>query len=85
MQAIAHDTLDRNSGTRITYVAAEQFMNELISSIGERTVADFRRRYREVDLLLIDDVHFLKGRKEQLRKSSSTHSMRSTRAAVRLF
>jgi chromosomal replication initiator protein len=64
MQAIAHDTLDRDPGTRITYVAAEQFMNELISSIGERTVADFRRRYREVDLLLIDDVHFLKGRKE---------------------
>jgi chromosomal replication initiator protein len=64
IQAIAHDTLDRNSGTRITYVAAEQFMNELISAIGERTVADFRRRYREADLLLIDDVHFLKGRKE---------------------
>src|SRR5256714_15688057 len=37
MQAIAHDTLDRNSGTRITYVAAEQFMNELISSIMDRT------------------------------------------------
>lgn len=64
MQAIAHETIKRNQSTRITYVAAEQFMNELISSIGERTVADFRRRYREVDLLLIDDVHFLKGRKE---------------------
>src|SRR5882762_2166981 len=64
IQAIAHDTLERNSGTRITYVAAEQFMNELISAIGERAVPDFRRRYREADLLLIDDVHFLKGRKE---------------------
>ena len=64
MQAIAHETLERNPSTRITYVAAEQFMNELISSIGDRTVIDFRRRYREVDLLLIDDVHFLKGRKE---------------------
>ncbi|MEO8908974.1 MAG: chromosomal replication initiator protein DnaA [Gemmatimonadaceae bacterium] len=64
MQAIAHETLKRNSETRITYVAAEQFMNELISSIGDRTVSDFRRRYREADLLLIDDVHFLKGRKE---------------------
>ncbi|MEO8911131.1 MAG: chromosomal replication initiator protein DnaA [Gemmatimonadaceae bacterium] len=64
MQAIAHETLNRNPSTRITYVAAEQFMNELISSIGDRTVVDFRRRYREVDLLLIDDVHFLKGRKE---------------------
>jgi chromosomal replication initiator protein len=62
MQAIAHDTLDRKAETRITYVAAEQFMNELISSIRERTVADFRRRYREVDLLLIDDIHFLKGK-----------------------
>ncbi len=64
IQAIAHDTLDRNSGTRITYVAAEQFMNELIGAIRERTVPDFRRRYREADLLLVDDVHFLKGRKE---------------------
>ena len=64
IQAIAHDTLERNSGTRITYVAAEQFMNELISAIGDRSVPDFRRRYREADLLLIDDVHFLKGRKE---------------------
>jgi chromosomal replication initiator protein len=64
MQAIAHETLERNPSTRITYVAAEQFMNELISSIGDRTVVEFRRRYREVDLLLIDDVHFLKGRKE---------------------
>jgi chromosomal replication initiator protein len=37
-------------------------MNELIRSIGAGTVSDFRRRYREVDLLLIDDVHFLKGK-----------------------
>jgi chromosomal replication initiator protein len=64
MQAIAHETLERKPETRITYVAAEQFMNELIGSIGDRTVVDFRRRYREVDLLLIDDIHFLKGRKE---------------------
>src|SRR3954463_3210470 len=64
MQAVAHETLQRNPNTRITYVGTEQFMNELISSILERTGADFRRRYRETDLLLIDDVHFLKGRKE---------------------
>ncbi len=64
MQAVAHETLQRNPDTRITYVGTEQFMNELIGSILERTGADFRRRYRETDLLLIDDVHFLKGRKE---------------------
>jgi len=64
MQAVAHETLQRSPGTRITYVGTEQFMNELISSIMERSGAEFRRRYRETDLLLIDDVHFLKGRKE---------------------
>jgi chromosomal replication initiator protein len=64
MQAVAHETLQRSPNTRIIYVGTEQFMNELISSILDRTGADFRRRYRETDLLLIDDVHFLKGRKE---------------------
>jgi chromosomal replication initiator protein len=64
MQAVAHETLQRNPTTRITYVGTEQFMNELISSILDRTGAEFRRRYRETDLLLIDDVHFLKGKKE---------------------
>src|SRR5215210_4642442 len=64
MQAVAHETLRRSPNTRITYVGTEQFMNELIGSIVERTGPDFRRRYRETDLLLIDDVHFLKGRKE---------------------
>jgi len=64
MQAVAHETLQRNPNTRITYVGTEQFMNELISSIRDRTGVEFRRRYRETDLLLIDDVHFLKGRKE---------------------
>ncbi len=64
MQAVAHETLLRAPQTRITYVGTEQFMNELIGSILDRTGAEFRRRYRETDLLLIDDVHFLKGRKE---------------------
>jgi chromosomal replication initiator protein len=64
MQAVAHETLLRSPNTRITYVGTEQFMNELISSILDRTGPEFRRRYRETDLLLIDDVHFLKGRKE---------------------
>src|SRR5437588_6169198 len=62
MQAVAHETLLRNPKTRITYVGTEQFMNELISSILDRSGAEFRRRYRETDLLLIDDVHFLKGK-----------------------
>ena len=62
MQAIAHDVLERNTNIRITFVGTEQFTNELIASIQNHTTSGFRRQYRETDLLLIGDVHFLKGK-----------------------
>src|SRR5687768_96840 len=62
MQAIAHDIVERNPQTRITFVGTEQFTNELVAAIQSRTNAAFRRQYRETDLLLVDDVHFLKGK-----------------------
>jgi chromosomal replication initiator protein len=62
MQAVAHDVLHRHPETRITFIGTEQFTNEMIGSIQTRTTQDFRRRYRETDLLLVDDVHFLKGK-----------------------
>jgi chromosomal replication initiator protein len=62
MQAAAHDVISRLPDTRITYVGTEQFTNELVASIQGRVTNDFRRRYRETDMLLIDDVHFLKGK-----------------------
>jgi len=62
MQAVAHEILRRNSATRILYIGTEQFTNEYIAAIQGRTTQDFRRRFRETDLLLVDDVHFLKGK-----------------------
>ncbi len=62
MQAVGHAIYQRDPSTRITFVGTEQFTNDLISSIHNRTMPDFRRRYRETDLLLVDDVHFLKGK-----------------------
>ena len=62
MQAIAHDIVERNPHTRITFVGTEQFTNELVAAIQTRSNAAFRRQYRETDLLLVDDVHFLKGK-----------------------
>jgi chromosomal replication initiator protein len=62
MQAIAHDIITRNSNSRTTFVGAEQFTNELIGSIQNHSTALFRRQYRETDVLLVDDVHFLKGK-----------------------
>ena len=62
MLAVAHVLLGRNPRTRVTYVGTEQFTNEFIGALQGRTTADFRRRYRETDLLLVDDVQFLKGK-----------------------
>ena len=62
MQAIAHAILERTPATRITFIGTEQFTNELVASIQTRTTQDFRKRYRETDLLLVDDIHFLKGK-----------------------
>jgi chromosomal replication initiator protein len=62
MQAIAHEILARQPRTRITFIGTEQFTNDLVTSIQTRTTIDFRRRYREIDLLLVDDVHFLRGK-----------------------
>jgi chromosomal replication initiator protein len=62
MQAVAHEILQRTSRTRLAFIGTEQFTNELVASIQGRTTQEFRRRYRELDLLLVDDIHFLKGK-----------------------
>src|SRR2546426_12135938 len=63
MQAVAHAVLTKYPGTRVHYFGAEQFINEVIESIHARTMSEFRRRYRnDVDLFLVDDVHFLEGK-----------------------
>jgi chromosomal replication initiator protein len=65
MQAIAHARLSKLPETRVLYVGAEQFLNEVIESIHSRTMPDFRRRYRsDVELFLVDDVHFLEGKEQ---------------------
>jgi chromosomal replication initiator protein len=63
MQAIAHALVERNPSSRVVYLGAEQFINEVIESIHSRTMPEFRRRYRsDSDIFLVDDVHFLEGK-----------------------
>jgi chromosomal replication initiator protein len=62
MQAAGHEILRRKPDTRIIYIGTEQFTNEYVSAIQSRTTQDFRRRFRETDLLLVDDIQFLKGK-----------------------
>ncbi len=52
------------NGYRVIYTSAEQFTNEYISAIREKNTGEFRHKFREVDLLLIDDIHFLSGKKQ---------------------
>jgi chromosomal replication initiator protein len=63
MQAIAHSMVRTRPDTRVLYVSAEQFINEVIEGITRRTMPEFRKRYRsDIDLFLVDDVHFLESK-----------------------
>ncbi len=62
MHAIGNAILEADPNKRVAYVPSEQFTNDLVTSIQEGKTADFRRRYRRMDLLLVDDVHFLEGK-----------------------
>ncbi len=59
LHAIGHHVKSKKSEAKILYVTTETFMNEVIEAIGKGTIEEFRERYRQVDLLLIDDIQFL--------------------------
>jgi chromosomal replication initiator protein len=62
MHAIGHHMLARNPQTKVAYLSSEKFTNELINSIKEDRMPEFRTRYRNIDLLLIDDIQFIEGK-----------------------
>ncbi len=62
MQAIGHHILVKNQQANIVYVSSEQFTNDLINSIKDDLTSDFRNKYRNIDVLLIDDIQFLAGK-----------------------
>lgn len=62
MHAVAHQMLLNNPSARIAYVSTEKFTNEFIHAIRENKLAKFRKFYRNVDALLVDDIHFLSGK-----------------------
>ena len=68
MSAIADQLRRRHRMRRVMHLSAEQFTNDFISSVGNSGITAFRRRYREVDALLIDDVQFLGAKKATLRE-----------------
>lgn len=62
MHAIGHYILQNNPKSKVVYVSSEKFTNELINSIKDDKNVDFRNKYRNVDILLIDDIQFIAGK-----------------------
>ncbi|WP_206811286.1 chromosomal replication initiator protein DnaA [Paradesulfitobacterium ferrireducens] len=64
MHAIGHHVLQHSPNERVLYVSSEKFTNELIDSIRDKKQIEFRNNYRNVDILLIDDIQFLAGKEQ---------------------
>lgn len=66
LHAIGHYSLSLYPHLKVKYVNSEEFTNDFINAIGARTLDSFKRRYREADILLIDDIQFIQGKKETM-------------------
>jgi len=62
LHAIGHAVFDQKRHAKIAYTSCERFTNEFIDALQNNTVAKFRRKYRQVDALLVDDIQFLAGK-----------------------
>lgn len=62
MHAIGHFVLQQNSSLKVLYVSSEKFTNELINAIKDDKNEEFRSKYRNIDILLIDDIQFIAGK-----------------------
>ena len=62
MHAIGHYILNQNSNAKVLYLSSENFTNELINSIKDDKNEAFRNKYRNVDVLLVDDIQFIAGK-----------------------
>src|SRR5699024_12056876 len=65
MHAIGHYVLEHRPNAKVAYLSSEKFTNEVINSIRDNKTESFRNRYRNVDVLLIDDIQFLAGKESR--------------------
>ncbi|MCU5746457.1 chromosomal replication initiator protein DnaA [Staphylococcus sp. SQ8-PEA] len=64
MQAIGHNVLERNPNMKVLYTSSEKFTNEFIQSIRQNESDKFREKYRNIDVLLIDDIQFIQDKEQ---------------------
>jgi chromosomal replication initiator protein len=72
MQAIGQEILRRAPQTKVLYITSERFTNQLINAIKTGTTVKFREKYRHVDCLLIDDIHFIAGKEATMEEFFNT-------------
>ncbi|MCM3638800.1 chromosomal replication initiator protein DnaA [Sporosarcina luteola] len=64
MHAIGHYIMEQDPSSKVVYLSSEKFTNEFINSIMNNKAGDFRNQYRNVDVLLIDDIQFIAGKEQ---------------------
>jgi chromosomal replication initiator protein len=64
MQAIGNETIKNFPNKRVKYVSVEKFTSEVVSSIRNKCMEEFKLKYREIDVLIIDDIQFLSGKEK---------------------
>ncbi|MBT8131597.1 MAG: ATP-binding protein, partial [Gammaproteobacteria bacterium] len=62
MQAVGNQMLASGSGTKVAYVHSERFVGDMVRALRRNTINDFKRAYRSLDALLIDDIQFFAGK-----------------------
>ena len=62
LHAIGHYVLQNYSHYQVRYISTESFLNEYVDGIRNNSIANFKRRYRDIDVLLIDDIQFMEGK-----------------------
>ena len=63
MHAIGNQILSYNSNAKVLYVTSENFTNQLINALKDQATEKFREKYRNIDVLLIDDIQFIANKK----------------------
>lgn len=64
MHAIGHYVIEHKNDAKVLYISSENFTNEFINSIRDNKTVEFRNKYRNIDILLIDDIQFLAGKEQ---------------------
>jgi chromosomal replication initiator protein len=62
LQAISNYVRENYAGYQVRYVSTEQFLNQYVEAIRQNTLSEFKKRYREIDVLLLDDIQFIEGK-----------------------